>query len=86
MRSTSVRELRNRGDEVLARVQAGESLIVTSNGAPVAELRPLTGRPPTTLDAIEQMQRIGWTDPGQLRREIDAVIDPAVPDRCGDGA
>jgi prevent-host-death family protein len=37
----SVRYLRNHGANVLGRVERGEVLIVTRDGRPVAELRPL---------------------------------------------
>ncbi|CAJ1582877.1 type II toxin-antitoxin system prevent-host-death family antitoxin [[Mycobacterium] wendilense] len=37
----TVRDLRNQGGEVLRRVERGERIIVTRDGAPVAELSPL---------------------------------------------
>ena len=40
-KSISQRELRNDSGEVLGAVQAGEEFVVTRNGTPVAELRPL---------------------------------------------
>ncbi|MGB7163680.1 MAG: type II toxin-antitoxin system prevent-host-death family antitoxin, partial [Mycobacterium sp.] len=36
-----MRDLRNKGGEVLDRVERGECVIVTRDGRPVAELRPL---------------------------------------------
>ncbi len=36
-----MRDLRNNGGEVLRRVEHGERIVVTRDGAPVAELRPL---------------------------------------------
>jgi len=36
----TIRELRNHGSDVIDRVEAGECLIVTRAGRPVAELRP----------------------------------------------
>ena len=41
MAEVSIRELRNHGGEVVDRVAAGERLIVTRDGRPVAELRPV---------------------------------------------
>lgn len=74
----SVRDLRNHGREVLGRVQAGETLIITSAGNPVAELRPLPRRYLTTEELISE--RKGWpaVDPGQLRAEIDSFIDQTI--------
>ncbi|MFC4941964.1 type II toxin-antitoxin system Phd/YefM family antitoxin [Pseudonocardia sp. GCM10023141] len=37
----TVRDLRNHGGDVLNRVESGETLVVTRDGRPVAELRPL---------------------------------------------
>lgn len=45
MREITVRELRNRGGEVLERVARGEALTVTRDGQPIAQLRPLQRRP-----------------------------------------
>ncbi|HLE85784.1 MAG TPA: type II toxin-antitoxin system prevent-host-death family antitoxin, partial [Thermoanaerobaculia bacterium] len=39
MSTVTIRELRNRGGDVVERVLAGESLTVTRAGTPVAELR-----------------------------------------------
>ena len=39
-----MRELRNHVSEVLRRVEAGEEMIVTVSGRPVAELRPVQRR------------------------------------------
>lgn len=39
-----MRELRNHGGDVLSRVEKGESVVVTRDGVPVGELRPLPGR------------------------------------------
>ena len=39
------RELRNDTRGVLRRVEAGEDVVITVDGRPVAELRPLAGGP-----------------------------------------
>lgn len=41
MTEIPVRELRNHVSEVLKRVEAGEEIVVTVSGRPVAELRPI---------------------------------------------
>jgi prevent-host-death family protein len=41
MELVTVRELRNSGGEVLRHVERGERIVVTRDGTPVAELRPL---------------------------------------------
>ncbi|MCB1300075.1 MAG: type II toxin-antitoxin system prevent-host-death family antitoxin, partial [Tetrasphaera sp.] len=40
-----MRELRNSGGEVIARVAGGETLLVTRDGEPVARVTPLPRRP-----------------------------------------
>ena len=73
-----MRELRNHGGDVVDRVVAGEHLVVTRDGRPVAELRPLRT---TTLGAaalLERCRRLPPLDPDTLRRDIDAVIDPRL--------
>jgi prevent-host-death family protein len=78
MDMVTVRELRNHGGEVLDRVARGEALIVTRDGAEVAELRPRTRRSPTPPDLIARRRRLPKVDPEALRRDLDAVLDSAL--------
>ena len=58
----TIRDLRNHGGEVLRRVERGERIVVTRDGAAVAELEPLP-RPsvsPTELIAGAET-RHAWT-------------------------
>jgi prevent-host-death family protein len=41
VQTVTVRDLRNKGGEVLDRVERGERVIVTRDGRAIAELRPL---------------------------------------------
>lgn len=75
MESVTVRELRNHGGEVLDRVARGEALVVTRDGAQVAELRPRTRRSPTPADLIARRRHLPAVDPDALRRDLDAVLD-----------
>lgn len=73
------RELRNDSAAVLRRVQAGQTLIVTRNGVPVAELRPVQPRrfvPRATI--AEAAARAPHIDRGRFRADVDAVIDESV--------
>jgi antitoxin (DNA-binding transcriptional repressor) of toxin-antitoxin stability system len=49
--------LRNNGAEVFARVERGERPIVTRDGHPVAELRPLPARSEGPTELIERRKR-----------------------------
>jgi prevent-host-death family protein len=74
--SVNVRELRNHGGEVLDRVARGESMIVTRDGAEIAELRPRRRRSPSPKDLIARRLSLPRVDPDALRRDIDDLLDP----------
>jgi prevent-host-death family protein len=73
------RELRNDSAAVLREVQAGQTLIISRNGVPVAELRPLPPRrfvPRAVIaDAARRAPRV---DADRLRADLEAVADQSV--------
>ena len=73
-----MRELRNHGGEVLRRVERGEVLVVTRDGAEVAELRPRSRRSPSPTDLVARRRHLPLVDADAWRRDVDAVIDPAL--------
>ena len=78
MDDVTLQELRDNGEAALDRVQAGESLIVTRAGRPVAELRPLPGREPDPTGLLDRWRNLPHLDPESIRRDIDQVIDPRL--------
>lgn len=74
----SVRELRNQGGRVLDRVERGETLTVTRDGSPVAELRPLGRRSLSTPQLVARARRLPRVDPERLRRDIDGILDQSL--------
>jgi prevent-host-death family protein len=78
-RMITQRELRNQSAAVLREVEAGRTLVVTRNGTPVAELRPLRPRrfvPRATIaDAAAHASRI---DAERFRADLDNVIDQRI--------
>jgi prevent-host-death family protein len=78
MVEVTIRELRNHGGAVVDRVAAGERVIVTRNGRPVAELRPVRSAGLTATTLLERWRRLPPMDPDALRRDIDSVIDPTL--------
>ena len=78
METVTIRELRNRGGEVVDRVQAGGHVTVTRDGHPVAELRPLRRRGLAATALLERWHRLPAVDPTALRRDVDAVIEPGL--------
>ncbi len=71
----SVRELRNNGGRVLQRVAGGETLTVTMDGQPIAELRPLPRRGLTAATLLQRWRRLPPVDAQQLRADLDRVLD-----------
>ena len=78
METVTIRELRNHGGEVVGRVEAGARAIVTRDGRPVAELRPLRARGVSAAALLERWRRLPAVDPEALRRDVDAVIDQSL--------
>ncbi|HLT11289.1 MAG TPA: type II toxin-antitoxin system prevent-host-death family antitoxin [Micromonosporaceae bacterium] len=78
MSEVAVRDLRNRGGEVLSRVAAGETLTVTRDGTPIAELRPLPRRPLPASLLLQRWRRLPAVDPIVLRKDIDALLDSTL--------
>jgi prevent-host-death family protein len=80
-RTITQRELRNQSAAVLREVEAGRTIVVTRNGTPVGELRPLRRHrfvPRATI--AEAASRAPRIDAGRFRADLDAVIDPRIND------
>ena len=78
MAEVTIRELRNRGGDVVDRVAAGERLIVTRNGRPVAELRPVRSSGTSSSVLLSRWRRLLPIDGASLRADLDATIDPRL--------
>ena len=78
MADVTIRELRNHGGDVVDRVAAGERLIVTRSGRPVAELRPVQTGQLTAAALLSRWRRLPSMDADALRRDLDSVLDPAL--------
>lgn len=73
------RELRNDSGAILREVQAGQTITVTRNGVPVAELRAVPQRRFVLRAVIaEAARRAPRVDFDRLRTELDAVVDQSV--------
>ncbi|HET7202771.1 MAG TPA: type II toxin-antitoxin system prevent-host-death family antitoxin [Steroidobacteraceae bacterium] len=80
-RSITQRELRNDSAAVLREVEGGRSLIITRNGTPVAELRPLGARRFVPRERIVDDARAApRIDAKRFRADVDAIIDQHVDD------
>jgi prevent-host-death family protein len=78
MSEVTIRDLRNRGGDVLERVTKGEALTVTRDGHPIAELRPLPRRPVMAATLLTRWRGLPTVDAGRLQADLDRVLDPAL--------
>ena len=79
MRTITQRQLRNESAAVLRDVQAGQSLIITRNGTPVAELRPVAQRrfvPRAVI--VEAARGAPRIDAARFRADLDASVDAYI--------
>ena len=75
MREVAVRDLRNYGGQILDRVEAGETVIVTRDGKAVAQLAPLP-RPRLNATALLEVWRnIPAIDLDELRSDLAQILD-----------
>ncbi len=75
------RELRNDNCKVIEEVVAGESFVVTRNGVPVAELRPIRMNRRNFVPKNE-IVALGASGPhidfGQFRADLDRIVDQGL--------
>ena len=79
METVGVRELRQNASGVLRRAEAGERIVVTVDGRPVADLVPHTGTRPTW----RPLREVAALFPGVHDRDWDrdaATVDGAATD------
>ena len=73
------RELRNDNAKVIEAVVAGESFVVTRNGVPVAELRPIQRAARRTFVPTAQLLALVASGPHidrkRFRTDLDRVVD-----------
>lgn len=77
-RTIAQRELRNDNAKVIEAVTAGETFVVTRNGVPVAELRPVRPSRRTFISRHEVAALAAAAiriDRHRFRRDLDRVID-----------
>ncbi len=75
MAEVSIRDLRNRGGDIVERAASGEPITITRAGTPVAQLRALPGRPVPAERLVERWRRLPPVDADALRAELDATLD-----------
>ena len=80
-RTIAQRDLRNDNAKVIDAVAAGETFVVTRNGEPVAELRPMRAvrRTFITRDEVAALASTAVRiDHRQFRADLDRLIDQGL--------
>ncbi len=71
----STYEAKARFSEILRQVRQGKTVTVSSRGEPVAEIRPISRRPSTLEERLEELERSGViVRPGGRRQPLEAVV------------
>jgi prevent-host-death family protein len=78
MSEVSIRDLRNRGGDIVERAAGGEQITITRSGTPVAQLRPLPTRPVAAQQLLARWRRLPPLDAASLRADIDATLDSGL--------
>ena len=82
MTEVTQRQLRNESGEIMRALDRGESFIITRNGVPVGELRPLRQRRFVPIDeVVEMFAGVPHIDYEQFRSDVDAVLDQSIEPR-----
>jgi prevent-host-death family protein len=75
-RRLTQRELRNQSGEIMRELDRGEDFVVTRNGQPVGELRPIRPRQFVPTGILQEALRgTGHIDPERFRADVDAILD-----------
>lgn len=75
-KTISQRELRNSSGEIMRALDRGEDFLITRNGIPVGELRPVHRRRFVPAAAVvAAFAGAPHIDAARFRRELDAVLD-----------
>ena len=71
----SQRELRNNSGEIMRALDRGEEFIITRNGVPVGELRPIRRTFVGRAALAASMAGAPAIDARRFRQDVDAVLD-----------
>lgn len=80
-KTISQRELRNDSSAILRALDHGEDFVVTRNGVPVGELRPVRRRQVSGKLLIDVFRHAPPIDEARFRKDIDAVLDQDIEPR-----
>ena len=82
-RDITQRELRNSSGEIMRALDAGETFVVTRNGVPAGELRPVQSRRFVSAQAaVAAFAGSPAIDAARFREDIDAHVDQDAEPRA----
>jgi antitoxin (DNA-binding transcriptional repressor) of toxin-antitoxin stability system len=78
MVNASLRELNSASSALARRAQAGETIVITDRGVPIADLVPhqRDRRAATKPDVLDAFGRLGDDDHERFREQLDELVDP----------
>ena len=79
MTTVSIKDAKNRLTELARRVEAGETIVITRNGRPVADLVPHRSRTGVDLSGVERFKKEHGlkTLIAYIAEDFDAPLDEA---------
>lgn len=79
--NASLRELNSASSALARRAQAGETIVITDRGVPIADLVPhrFDRRPANKADVLDTFRRLGGDDHERFREQLDELVDPWLP-------
>jgi antitoxin (DNA-binding transcriptional repressor) of toxin-antitoxin stability system len=81
-RKISQRELRNDSANIIRELQKGTTFVLTNNGVPVGEIRPLHGPQRIVSRDVLAAAAADWAliDVERFRRDVDDAVDQTIRD------
>ena len=76
--NASLRELNSASSALARRAQAGETIVITDRGVPIADLVPHQSerRAATKSAVLDAFGRLGNDDQERFRQQVDELVDP----------
>ncbi|HEY2766816.1 MAG TPA: type II toxin-antitoxin system prevent-host-death family antitoxin [Solirubrobacteraceae bacterium] len=78
MAEVSIRDLRNRGGDVVDRASRGEQITITRSGKAVAELRAISTSPLSAEVLLSRWKHLPPVDRVAFRRDVDRLLDVSL--------
>lgn len=78
MTEVTIHELRGHCRDLVDRAAAGERVIITRGGRPVAELRSVHAALVSASILLQRWEKLAPMDPATLRADLAETVDPTA--------